>query len=298
MDHLNSIRIFLEVSKQNGFAPAAKFLNISTSAASRHVKELEEWLNIGLFHRTTRKLQLTEEGKIYISKCEELIDRAEELKSTHINLKAEPEGNVRVTMPHWMAEKYVCPKLPAFIEKYPKISIDLNLIDQPISLEEENFDISIGCGLSKLKNSGLVAKKIADDQLFLVASPDYLKKRGTPKSIKELKSHDCIIDEASPFSNQWPLKNSKKVVKVEGKISVNNGQIAKKLVLDNLGIALLPKIFIQRELEEGNLIPFFKNLINFKGHLYIIYKPTKNQTSASKLFTNFAHKCFENISYY
>jgi DNA-binding transcriptional LysR family regulator len=298
MDHLNSIRIFLEVVKQNGFSSAAKKLNISTSAASRHVKELEEWLSIELFHRTTRSLQLTDEGKIYISKCEDLIERAEELKSTHNQLKSEPEGNVRVTLPHWMAETYLCPKLPTFMEKYPKVSIELNLIDQPINLEEENSDISIGCGLSKLKNSGLIAKKIADDQLFLVASPNYLKKRGTPKTIKELKLHDCIVDEASPFSNRWPLKNSKKSVTVKGKILVNNGQIAKRLALDDVGIALLPKIFISREIEEGSLVPFFKNLISLKGHLYIIYKHTKNQTNATKLFVNFAHKCFENISYY
>jgi DNA-binding transcriptional LysR family regulator len=298
MDHLNSIRIFLEVAKQNGFAPAAKILNISTSATSRHVKELEEWLSISLFYRTTRKLELTQEGKLYISKCEELLERAEELKSTHTKFKSEPEGKVRVTMPHWLAETYLCPKLPSFMGRYPKISIDLILIDQPISLEEENFDISIGCGLSKLKNSGLVAKKIADDQLFLVASPEYLNKRGTPKTIKDLKSHDCIIDEASPFSNKWPLKNSKRVVKIEGKFSVNNGQISKKLVLDGLGIALLPNIFISRELDEGSLKPFLKNSINLKGHLYIIYKPTKNQTNATKLLVKFAHKCFENISYY
>ena len=117
MDHLNSIKTFLEVVKQNGFAPAAKKLNISTSAVSRHVKELEEWLNIELFHRTTRTLQLTDEGKIYISKCEDLIDRAEDLKSTHTKLKSEPEGIVRTTMPHWIADTYLCPKLPTFIEK-------------------------------------------------------------------------------------------------------------------------------------------------------------------------------------
>jgi DNA-binding transcriptional LysR family regulator len=298
MDPLNSIRIFLEVAKQKGFAPAAKKLSISNSAASRNIQELEEWLNIELFHRTTRKLQLTEEGKIYISKCEDLLERTEELKSIHTRSKIKPEGIVRVTMPHWMAETYLCPKLPTFTEKYPQISIELDLIDQPINIEEENYDVSIGCGLSKLNNSGLVAKKIADDQLFLVASPSYLKKRGTPKTIKELKLHDCIIDEASPFSNQWPLKNSRKVVAVKGKIRVNSGQIAKKLVVDGLGISLLPKIFISRELEEGSLVPFFKNLINFKGHLYIIYKPARNQTSAAKLFVEFAHKCLENISYF
>lgn len=298
MDPLNSIRIFLEVAKQQGFAPAAKKLGISNSAASRNIQELEEWLNIELFHRTTRKLQLTEEGKIYISKCEDLLERTEELKSIHARLKNTPEGTVRVTMPHWMAETYLCPRLSTFTEKYPQISVELDLTDQPINLEEENYDVSIGCGLSKLKNSGLIARKIADDQLFLVASPAYIKKRGIPKTIKELKLHDCIIDEASPFSNQWPLKNSRKVVAVEGKIRVNNGQIAKMLAVDGLGISLLPKIFISRELEEGSLVPFFKNLINFKGHLYLIYKPAKNQTSAAKLFVKFAHKCFENITYY
>ena len=156
----------------------------------------------------------------------------------------------------------------------------------------------VGCGLSKLKNSGLIARKIANDELFLVASPEYLKKQGTPKTLEELIMHNCVIDNASPFENRWPLRNSKRTISVKGNVWVNSGDIAKQLAVNGVGIALLPKFLISSDIENGKLVSLLKNHINFKGHLYMIYKPTKSQSFATKLFVDFALRCFENISYY
>jgi DNA-binding transcriptional LysR family regulator len=295
MDQIKAMKVFLEVANCGSFAPAAKKLDISPSAATRHIKDLEEWLETSLFQRTTRKINLTEAGKTYLLKCQEVVDSVEDLRKTAIDLEDIPQGEVKATMPHWMAERYICPKLPSFLKKYPNIKIILSLIDQPVNLEMEGYDLAVGCGLSKLKNSSLVARKFADDELFLVASPQYLKINGTPKTIDDLKLHNCIIDNASPFENKWPLRNSKKTLSVQGKVCVNNGEIAKQLAIDGVGITLLPKIFISNEIENGSLVSFLKNHINFKGHLYIIYKPAKTQTKATKLFIDFTIKCFENI---
>jgi DNA-binding transcriptional LysR family regulator len=295
MDHFKAMKVFLEVANCGSFAPAAKKLNISPSAVTRHIKDLEEWLDTSLFQRTTRKIQLTEAGKTYLLKCQEVIDSVDDLRKTATDLENIPQGEVKVTMPHWMAERYLCPKLPSFLKKYPNIKVVLSLIDQPVSLEIDGCDLAVGCGLSKLKNSSLVARKFADDELFLVASPQYLKKNGTPKTINDLKHHNCIIDNASPFENKWPLRNSNKTLSVPGKVWVNNGEIAKQLAIDGVGITLLPKIFISKEMENGNLVSFLKKYINFKGHLYIIYKPAKTQTKATKIFVDFTIKCFKNI---
>ena len=197
---------------------------------------------------------------------------------------------------HWEAERYVCPQLPSFLKKHSKIKVVLSLIDQPVSLKKEGCDLVVGCGLAKLKNSSMIARKIADDELFLVASPQYLRKKGTPNTIEDFKGHNLIIYNASLYENKWPLRNSNKVSTVPGKVWINNGEIAKQLAIDCVGITLLPRIFVSEEIENGSLVSIFKKHINFKGHLYSIYKPGKNQPIATKLFVDFTMKCFKGIS--
>ena len=151
MDHIRAMRVFIQVAKHNSFAPAAKALKISNSAASRHIKEFEQWLDIELFERTTRKIQLTDAGITFLVKCQGVIEDIDELKKAAANLKNKPQGLVKITMPHWMAERYICPKLPIFIKKYPNITIDLFLLDQPVSLEKKILILWWVAGFQNLK---------------------------------------------------------------------------------------------------------------------------------------------------
>lgn len=208
MDVLKGMTIFVEVANQQGFAPAARALELSTSAVSRYVIELEDWLGIQLFHRTTRKLSLTEEGAFYLSRCQQVIADVDDIKQVAIGNLTEPQGNLRITAPVFIAKAWLQDLLPGFLNRYPQVSLELTAVDRVVDLVAEGYDLALRA--RELADSTLVARRLMDVNLALVASPTYLAEYGTPTSIDDLKSHNCLVDTVAGYTNRWPLLDGKK----------------------------------------------------------------------------------------
>ena len=177
MDVLKGMTIFVEVANQQGFAPAARALELSTSAVSRYVIELEDWLGIQLFHRTTRKLSLTEEGAFYLSRCQQVIADVDDIKQVAIGNLTEPQGNLRITAPVFIAKAWLQDLLPGFLNRYPQVSLELTAVDRVVDLVAEGYDLALRA--CELADSTLVARRLMDVNLALVASPTYLAEYGT-----------------------------------------------------------------------------------------------------------------------
>lgn len=287
MDVLKAMTIFTEVAKQQGFAAAARELNLSTSAVSRYVIDLEDWLGIQLFQRTTRKLSLTEAGKKYLERCQQIIVEVSEIKHAASDQHVEPQGLLRITVPNFIAKNFLHDLLPTYLNRYPKVELDLVLTDRFIDLVEEGFDLAIRAG--EPKDSTLIVRKLMDVKLALVASPRYLQQYGLPKTATDLKAHNCLIDTASGYNNHWPIadkKNGKPVV-VNGDVKVNSGEIIHSLALSGAGIALLPEFFLAKDIQDGRLISLLDSKIQFCGGLYAAYPQRKYLTANIRSFIDY-----------
>lgn len=280
MDIIKGMTIFTEVAKQQGFAPAARELNLSTSAVSRYVIEFEAWLGVQLFQRTTRKISLTEEGRNYLDQCHQVIEDVNDIKNIALEKQTEPQGWLKLTAPVYISKECLQHILSGYLMAYPKVQIDLKTTDRFVDLVEEGIDLAIRAG--DLPDSTLIARRLMDVHLTMIASPEYFEKRESPKTIYELKDHNCIVDTLSGYADHWPLYDGKKpkTIQIRGNFRVNSGEIARTLAVDGHGIALLPNFMVSEQLQEGNLISLLDNSINFKAGIFAVY-PQRRFVSAN-----------------
>lgn len=279
MDVFKAMRIFVEVANRQGFAPAARALNLSTSAVSRYVIELEDWLGMQLLHRTTRKLSLTEEGAFYLKRCQQVLVDVDDIRQA-ADTKTEPQGPLRITAPVFIAKNCLQDLLPGYLNRYPKVSVDLTAVDRFVNLVEEGFDLALRAG--DLADSTLIARRLIDVDLALVASPSYLAENGTPAKIDDLKSHNCLIDTVAGYVDRWPLTDGKKpkTLLVNGNVRANSGEIVRALAVAGHGVALLPRFMVLKDLYEGRLTSFLDGYVAFNAGLFAVY-PQRRYVSAN-----------------
>ncbi len=287
MDVLKGMTIFSEVAKQHGFAPAARALNLSTSAVSRYVIDLEDWIGAQLFQRTTRKLSLTDEGKAYLERCQRVVAEVNNIQHAASDRKAEPQGPLRITAPVFIAKSFLQDLLPEFLIRFPKIELELVVVDRFVDLIEEGFDLAIRAG--ELEDSTLVARKIADASLVLVAAPAYIDQHGMPKSGAGLRHHNCLIDTVPDYANRWPIvdKQNAKAVAVQGNVRVNSGEIVRSLALAGVGVALLPQFFVLDDIRNGRLTSLLEASIKSSAGIFVIYPKHRHISTNVRSFIDY-----------
>lgn len=287
MDLVKAMAAFAEVAQQGGFAPAARSLGISTSSVSRQVNELEEWLGLTLLQRTTRKLSLTEEGSRYLADCQTILADISQLKVTARDIVDRPRGKLRITAPVFLSKECIQRILPKFLEAYPGISIELAALDRFVDLVEEGYDLGIRVG--DLPDSSLVARRLGVLNLTVVASGNYTRKHGVPRTPAELASHNCIVDEVASFANRWPFRvgGKRQRVKVNGNIRVNNGEIARDLAIAGVGVALLPDFFVREQLKRGELVEVLTGMTDSSVGLFVVYPQSKHVSTKIRAFLDF-----------
>ena len=287
MDVLKGMTVFSEVAKQHGFAPAARALNLSTSAVSRYVIDLENWIGAQLFQRTTRKLSLTDEGMAYLERCRRVVVEVNDIQRAASDRRAEPQGPLRITAPVFIAKSFLRDLLPEYLARFPKIEMELVAIDRVVDLIGEGFDLAIRAG--ELKDSTLVARKLADTSLALVAAPAYVDQYGMPESGADLAHHNCLIDTVPEYANRWPIadKQKLKTTAVQGNVRVNSGEIVRSLALAGVGIALLPRFFVRDDIRNGRLTPLLETSMKSSGGIYVIYPKHRHISTNVRSFIEY-----------
>lgn len=187
---LGSIELFCKAAESGGFTSAATALGLTPAAVSRSVGRLEARLGVRLFVRTTRQVRLTDDGRLYFEHCQQALQQIAEAGRAVTGQQAVPSGALRISAPTTYAHHRLLPLLPRFTARYPKVQIDLSVSNRNIDFVEEGFDLAIRLGVPQ--DSRLVARKLEDATLGVFASPGYLRERGTPKSLGDLKAHACI----------------------------------------------------------------------------------------------------------
>jgi DNA-binding transcriptional LysR family regulator len=291
------MRVFTEVAKQQGFSAAARKLHLSTTAVSRYVRELEDWLSVELLHRTTRHLSLTDAGHAYFDRCMRILDEIDTLEKTSKDLLESPRGRINVTAPVFMGRRFLGPLLPRFLEIYPDVQLNLQLVDRYVNMVDEGFDVVIR--IAKPIDSNLVSRKLGESRMVLVAAPAYLTRYGMPATVEDLQKHNCIVDSVADYQERWPLiDNGKPVrVRVANNVSINNGELVRELALEGLGITLLPDFFVVEDLREGRLTVVLKNAVNKKTAISVVYPRGRYLSSNVRVFLDFPidHARFLNV---
>lgn len=247
---LNEMALFTQVVETGGFTPAAKKSGVPLSTISRKMTNLEERLGIRLIQRSTRHIHLTELGEQYYAQCRRMLDAALEAESLVQNASSEPSGTLKMATPINLDSHFNSQLLAGYLEKYSKMNIEVHRYSDHVALIEEGYDCAIYLG--KVPDSNNVIRGLGKDELILCASPSYLKKFGTPKSLADLSEHIGLQYDLLPFI--YEENDGKVVIPLPARYSGNDPVMVKRLAIDNVGICYLPRSGLLDSLEDGSLL--------------------------------------------
>src|SRR6185436_12871823 len=202
-DAFQEMAVFTKVVGAGSLSAAARELGLSPAMISRKLAALEARLGVRLINRTTRSLRLTDEGASYHESCARVLAEIDEAEAAVSAGSVEPQGALKVAMPASFGHQYLAPLIPEFTTRYPKVQIALSLSDRNVNLFEEGFDLAIR--IAELQDSSLAARRLAPNRRIVVASPAYLARHGTPRTPRDLESHNCLT--AGEFSVNWDYKD-------------------------------------------------------------------------------------------
>ncbi|MDO6387527.1 LysR family transcriptional regulator [Uliginosibacterium sp. 31-12] len=254
MDRFAAMNVFCKVVELGSFAAAAEHLEMSTSAVSRQLAQLEALLDARLLNRSTRRLSLTENGRAYYERCLQLLAELEEVEEMVGNADASPRGTLRLTAPISFGATHLAPALGEFARLHPAMKFDVQLSDRPVDLIEEGLDLAIRIGRPAHQN--LVARRIGSTRLLTCASPDYLARHGTPQSPQELTQHACFAYAYAEEANAWRFQRDAETelqVRFEASIGANNGTVLAELAAAGHGITRAPEFILGPYIASGRL---------------------------------------------
>lgn len=254
LDRFETLAVFVAVAKADSFAAAAKQLGLSRAMVSKHIQALERRLGVRLLNRTTRRLALTDAGRSLRARGERILADLEAAEGEVSSDSLEPRGLLRLSAPVSFGARHVAPALTAFLGQHRELRADLVLEDRRVDLVAEGFDLAVRIG--RLQDSSLMARKLAPCRVAVVASPDYLAARGTPRTPRDLVGHACLNYAYAPDGDVWRFTDAEGTaqnVTVGGALRANNGDALMQAALAGGGIAVLPTFICGDELRRGTL---------------------------------------------
>lgn len=259
MDQAFAMRVFVQVVDEGSFSKAAPRVGITQSSASRYISTLEAELGVQLLQRSTRKLNLTEAGQIYYERSLQIIQDIDEANLAVRRLNAVPSGILRVTAPATFGRSNIAPYLAEFYELYPEITIGLSLSDSVDDVIGAGFDLAIRFG--NLKDTSLIARRLASSRSIVCAHPTYLKRNNTPQTPADLADNNCLTFRTTPGANTWHFERDEKTYSIEasGSLYADNGDTLQAAAAAGLGIVQLPSWVVAPEIANGNLVPILQD---------------------------------------
>nr|WP_296202201.1 LysR family transcriptional regulator [Psychrobacter sp. UBA3962] len=274
---------FVYVAEYESFTRAAKELGISIAQVSRQVSALEKRLNIKLFYRTTRKISLTEEGRVFYKHCRGVLDGLDAAEQAISSLQSTPQGKVKLTAPVTYGEQQLLPLINDFIVQYPDIEVTAFLSNQKVDLVEGGYDLAIRIG--KLRDSTLMAKKLSHRTNFVCASPSYLDRYGAPQTLAELSTHNCLLGSV----DYWHFKEGERErnIRVSGKVRYNSGYSLVDAALKGLGVVQLPDYYVQKYLESGELISVLDDFREPEEGIWAVYPQNRHLSTKIQMLLQY-----------
>ncbi|WP_407332050.1 LysR family transcriptional regulator [Enterovibrio sp. 27052020O] len=283
MNRWSGVEEFVEVVNSGSFTAAARKLGVSTSHVSRRIDALESRLSTRLLYRTTRQITLTEVGKTYFEHCNDLIEAFGEAEALVTQMQTEPVGTLKITAPSVFGEKYIAPLTNDFIKVHPKLSVEFHFTNDVIDMVHDGYDLAIRTG--DLKDSTLMAKKLAPRKLHVCASPAYIKEFGIPDDLEALHGHNCLVG----LVDSWAFQDNGAIIqyKPKGRWHGNSGSAVLDATLRGLGLAQLPDYYVSQKLQSGELVEILQDYRAPDSAVWAVYPFNRNLSAKVRLFVDF-----------
>lgn len=288
MDTLYSMRVFKNVIDLNSFVAASEKLDISTSVTSKHIKYLEEYLDVRLINRTSRRLSLTPEGKIFYDSCIEILNGFDETEASLKSKKITPQGILKVATPVWFINSDFTDAIAAYLKKYPEVVIDISLNDRIVDMVEEGIDVALR--VTNEPHSALISRRICEIKFALVGSKKYLKTNGKPKTPFDLNKHKFIVINHTGLKTNFVFKINNQVeqIEVSPTLTCNNTSFAVQASASGIGLALLPELLINEHSKNSDLeIVLSDYAVPNLYFLYAVYSTRRFLSPKVRTFIDF-----------
>jgi DNA-binding transcriptional LysR family regulator len=288
MTILPYLETFSAVVENGSFTSAAEALGISKPVVSKQISLLEKQLGVQLLHRTTRRLHLTQAGEVFASYSQRIMSEVHEAEQSVLPLQSEPQGRLRISAPESLAMSLLPQVLLRFQQDHPKIELDIHITGRFVDLLEEGIDVALRVG--SLDDSSLVARLLMPCSFHVCASPDYLKKHGTPEHPDELGTHNCLIYSQVHKSDSWSFQDGQGKgfnVKVKGNLRSHTGSLLMNAALNGNGLFMAPTFMVAGALKEGRLETVLDDYTPASTGLYAVYPYSKLVSTKVRAFVDY-----------
>jgi DNA-binding transcriptional LysR family regulator len=289
LDRLTSLEVFAKVASTGSFSAAGRAMGLSQTMVTKHIAALETRLGIKLFHRTTRRLSITEPGRNYLEASARVLADLDAADSAVAADRFEPRGVLRLNAPVSFGARQIAPLLPEFACRHPHVIVELGLNDRLVDLAEEGWDLAIRIG--SLADSSLIARRIAPCRTVLCAAPSYLATRGTPRRVADLKEHNCLGYTLSQVNGaeHWMFgMRGDVVVPVSGNLRANNGDALRAAAIAGQGLIYQPSFVVADDLKAATLIRIELDHATVEvGGIYGVYLPEPHPAAKVRAFIDF-----------
>ncbi|MFM0631097.1 LysR substrate-binding domain-containing protein [Paraburkholderia xenovorans] len=293
---LGDLRVFCEVARKSSFSAAAEALSVSAAYVSKRINVLETTLGTRLLHRSTRRVAITEAGERVYTWAEKILDDVDQLVEDVSTTRRIPGGKLRISSSFGFGRRFVAPALARFSERYPQLSVRLDLFDRLVDVGGEGFDLDVRIGDEIAPH--LIARRLASNYRVLCASPGYLARHGAPRQLAELSSHACLaIKERDHPFGLWRLtvRGEPVSIKVTGPLSTNHGEVAVEWALAGRGIVLRSMWDVRPLLESGQLQQVLPEVTQ-PANLWAVYPARLAQSAKVRVCVDFLSEEFAQSS--
>lgn len=292
MDRPTAMKVFVEVVGQKSQTAAADRLDMSRAMVTRYLSVLEDWLGARLMHRSTRRFSLTPAGEACLAQCQQVLEQIDSLEAETRKGQIEPNGLLRITATSWLWHTHLSEAILAYLERFPKVKVEVLLGDKRVNLVEDRIDLAIR--ITNDLDRTVIARKLTVCQTIICASPSYLKKHGTPLTLWDLADHNCLTH-ASAAKHEWPFVSDSETHKVEvnGNLCTNEAAVLLDGALSGVGIAKLPFFLVADHLNDGRLVHLLSHCKAHEMGIYGIYTSRRFVPPALRALLNFLILHFE-----
>jgi DNA-binding transcriptional LysR family regulator len=297
MDRYTALQVFRNVADLNSFAEAGRRLGLSPAAVSKNIAELEAHVGARLINRTTRRMSLTEEGRIYLEYVARGLDAFSEADQALCPIKTGPGGTLRVSAPMTVTLTRLSAAIPRFLSRYPELTLDLHLDDRRVDLVRDGFDLAIR-GSDNLEDSSMIAKKLGSMPHVLCAAPSYFEAHGKPATPADLHSHNCVRFSLSGHADTWEFSKEGRTerIAIAARYSVTSSLAVRDALREGFGVSLMPQPYVENDLREGRLQSALEDWSTVETKLYAVYPSRQHLAPKIRVFLDFLVEEFSRSS--
>lgn len=299
MDRFACMDTFIRVVEVGSISGAADRMDIAKSAVSRRLKDLEGHLGVELFHRTTRRMNLTEIGRNYYHQAVRILDDLREAELATSQAHGQLRGTLKVALPMSFGLMHLGPAINDFLTLHPDIEFDLDFNDRTVDLMQEGFDLAVR--VARLPDSSLIARRLATIRAVVCASPVYLEGHARPETPEDLAEHRCLVYSLIRNYETWSFVDAdgrQRTTKIHAYIKASNGEYLRDAAIRGLGIVLLPTFIAHQAIERGDLVPLLTEYRQPELEVHALYPQTRHLSLRVRVFVDFLVGRFEGTPYW